>query len=173
MMIMMLYPIHQSYGRFTDGLLLSMEKTKLLRNIQILCLSYGPLLSYYLIAPRSYYIPGLELGATGLAIKLVLEHIIAVNIRLYYCCKILKQGVQKYFYKQVTIILPLFCIGYLIKNIIDYLFQGELQVATSILSLVISGIIYGLLILLLLWVFPNIADITRQELNSVLRKIKL
>lgn len=167
--IMMLYPIHQTYGRFTDGLMLAMGKTKTFRNISVFNSCLGLVISYLLIAPNFFIIPGLALGATGLAIKMVLGQIISANIRLYYCCRIIKKSFSVYFFKQVTSLTVILGIGYVVNNIIYY--QSE-SILGSIISLIVSAPIYSLIFLLILWFFPNIAGLSKDELKLYIKKIR-
>ena len=47
------------------------------------------LVTYVLLAPKTFLIPGLNLGSLGLSLKVVLLSILSVNVMYFYMCKVL------------------------------------------------------------------------------------
>ena len=79
--IMVLYPMHQTYGQLSGSVFYATGQTKIYRNIGIFIQTLGIIAIFFLIAPKIYF--GLNLGATGLAIKMILIQFIGVNIQLF------------------------------------------------------------------------------------------
>jgi len=172
MKIMMLYPIHQTYGRFTSDTLLSMEKTKMYRNISVFSSFLGLVLVYFLLAPTTYIVPGLELAATGLALKMVIHQLISVNILLFFSCWLIEVPMRKYLLNQVVILIPLFTLCGIARNVIYLIYPEGTGIAGSVIFLIISALVYGSLVLLMIWLFPNLSGLSRQDLNIIFKKVK-
>jgi O-antigen/teichoic acid export membrane protein len=79
LMIMGFYPVQQTYGQLNATAFLASERTAQYRNLGILFSIPGLLLTYFLLASRHARIPGLELGAVGIAFKMVVFGLISVQ----------------------------------------------------------------------------------------------
>ena len=171
LLIMFFYPIHQTYGQLCGAMLLSQEKTSLYRNIGIFTAILGFIISYFLLAPSTYIIPGCNLGATGLAIKFVLIQVIFVNIELYFVTKNIGLSFYKYLIYQVLVLIPIIIIGMidreLFKNILNtnsgILFKGFITI--------ISGFFMFLLAAVLCWFFPFLIGMKRYEIIDSISKV--
>lgn len=78
--LMLLYPIHQTLGRVYGAVMQASGETGAYSRIGVIVLILSLPITYFLIAPRSALLPGLGLGALGLAIKMVVVGIISVNL---------------------------------------------------------------------------------------------
>ena len=162
--IMVLYPMHQSYGQLSGSVFYATGQTKLYRNIGITFMLIGLPLAYLLIAPTLLF--GLDMGATGLAIKTVTMNIIGVNVQLFYNAKFLKISFLKFFSHQIYTIAIFGIMAYLslvIANIIT---------EKIIISFFINGIIYVILSICLLFSFPILFSLSRKELNKYIVLVK-
>ena len=85
--IMLLYPVHQSIGQINGTMFYATANTReyVIGNIIFLIISF--IFTYYVLAPTDFIIPGLNLGALGVAIKVVLLQFIHVNIFSWYINK--------------------------------------------------------------------------------------
>ena len=160
--IMALYPIHQTYGQLNGATFLAMERTKTLRNIGIIVAVLGLPLLYFLIAPPLYY--GLDLGATGLAIKMVIIQFIFVNIQLWYNCKSLNLSYKKFLVNQFIIIFFFGSIAFISVS------TGDTLIENTIASILFSGCIYTLLVGSFIYIYPSIISLNKQELHEYLKK---
>jgi O-antigen/teichoic acid export membrane protein len=79
LMIMAFYPLQQTYGQINVAALKGAERTKLVRNLGIMISIPDLLLSYFLLASVDAPIPGLNLGAVGVAIRMVVYGLISVQ----------------------------------------------------------------------------------------------
>jgi hypothetical protein len=159
-MIMGYYPIHQTYGQLTGSILLAAGKTKLYRNIGILFLILGLPLSYFLIAPSNAF--GLNYGSVGLAIKMILMQLIAVNVLLYFSAKLINISFSRYFIHQV------FCVGFFstIAIGVNHLFARLVPNVSPLLAFLLSGILYTAISITGVYAFPDIAGIKRQDIHE-------
>jgi O-antigen/teichoic acid export membrane protein len=157
LVVIALYPIHQTYGQLSGSVFYATDQTKLYRNIGIISMLIGFLLTLFLI-----YI--LELDALGLAFKMVLSQIIAVNIQLYFNVKLLKLNMSSFIWHQIYSVT-----FFAVAAFLSIIFANF---SSPILSLLVSGTIYTILTLLGLLIYPKIFSISRVEIKRGISKAK-
>ncbi len=162
--IMALYPIHQTYGQLSGSVYYATGKTKLFRNIGIIMMLVSLPFTFLILAPSALH--GLNLGSTGLAAKMVLFQFITVNVQLWFNCKFLQLPFLKFLLHQFYSVAILGGCAYAAA------FIADLFSATTIISFVLSGIIYCFSISLLLIVMPGLFSTSRVELMNQLAAIK-
>lgn len=167
--VMALYPIHQTYGQLSGSVFFASGQTRLYRNIGIITLLLGVILTFFLLAPTRLL--GLHLGSLGLAIKMVTIQFISVNIQLYFNAKFLAVSFWKYLIHQLIIIIILGVIAYFSKVILEFMLQY------SLLSFFLSGILYVVISAAVIYFFPQLIAVSRFEqkkfLKIALNKIRL
>jgi O-antigen/teichoic acid export membrane protein len=136
-MIMAIYPIHQSLGQLSGSYFLASEQTKLRRNINIVMSLIGVILTYICIVPEKF--GGLELGAIGLACKEVIVQILSVNVLLYYVSKGLKINFVSGLIKQVVIFIIFYINAVIAKYLIDMF-----KIESNIISFLSNGVLYSI-----------------------------
>lgn len=165
--LMSLYPIHQTYGQLSGSVFYATGKTKLYSQIGIFGLLLGFVLSLIFIGPNKYY--ALNLGSLGLALKMIILQFLIVNIQLYYNSKLLKIIFFKFLYHQFFIILILISIA-LISNLFSSIIINDL------ISFIVHGFIYLILIMILFYNYPKLAGINYSDIkkykNLILKKNK-
>lgn len=162
--IMAYFPAHQTYGQLSGSVFLVTENTKIYRNIGIFSMGFNLLLSYFLIAPSEIY--GLGLGAIGLAISMVVSQIVSVNVQLYYNSKLLKLKFYKYFLHQFIVIIIFSSLAWFIT-----FFTHKLNML-PILSFLSAGVIYSIVIIITIMLFPKLIGLSSSELKDFISKIK-
>lgn len=164
--IMAFYPIHQTYGQLSGSVFYATGQTALYRNIGVTSLLIGLPITYYLIAPMENL--GLNAGATGLAVKMLLLQFIVVNIQLYYNAKFLKLSFWRYFSHQIFSVACFAVIA-----IISSISADKLLNENIIHSFILAGIIYSALIAGLIYMFPILLGIKRQDIYRMINIIAL
>lgn len=186
--IMAFFPIHQTFGQLSGSYLMATGQTKLYSKIGVIAMVASFPITYILLAPLSFHLPGLSLGATGLAIKLVAVQFVATNIQLYFNSRHLGVSYLGWLKTQFVIIFSVWGLAfasYSIANMIYgegfksfNIFNGvSPEVFTQIFKCGISGVIYVLMLLILLFVYPQIAGLPRNNaslsrLITSLRQVK-
>ena len=174
--IMMLYPIHQTLGQLSGALMLATGRTKLYANLAIAVMLFSAPFTYLLLAPVDYVIPGLALGATGLAIKMVLVQFIGVNVQLYFNTKYLGIAFKKWLMFQINIIVVIY-----VAALTSYLLAGQISsstlaafqnfgIAQHMLNLASGGLIFTGLIAAIILLIPSIVGISKEDILAVLGK---
>jgi len=164
--IMALYPIHQGYGQVAGAVFYASGQTRALRNISLAGLGLGLVTAWLCLAPASY--GGLALGATGLAVKMVLVQCVTVNILLYACQKTAPFAFARNLLHQL--ICPLVFLGLgLVARETSMALSG--LAIDSLIRFFLSGAIYCLLCLVPAAVFPFALGLRRGELASQAKRL--
>lgn len=165
--IMCFFPIHQTYGQINGNFFFATERVKLYRNIGMIFIVPGLISNCILMGPKSF--GALQLGAIGLAIKMVCLQIASVNVQLWYNTKYLRLPFKRFVYHQVVVVL-LFLSGALItSNLIHVLFAAY----NPFIQFLLSGLVYAGSILALLFLRPEICGLRRQDVLSIWSYLRL
>ncbi|MBI5485461.1 MAG: lipopolysaccharide biosynthesis protein [Deltaproteobacteria bacterium] len=178
--IMTLYPIHQTFGQLSGALLIATGQTGLYSKISLFCMVASIPFTYLLMAPTTYLIPGLALGATGLAIKMVVVNIVGTNIQLYYNTKFLGISFPKWIFLQVKTVGIVYGAAavacFLSLRLPDSFIQPfsfvriDPAVFTAAIRLGLSGLLYLLFVFALVVAAPGLAGVGRDELKQIVRQ---
>ena len=150
--IMALYPIHQTYGQLSSSLYYSTDRTSLYKNIGGSILIIGIPLSFLFISDEY----GLNLGGVGLALKMVLIQLIQTNLLLYYNTKFLKEKYSYFVLHQIYSVLFFVIIGLFTDFVTNQIFSNY------IISFFISGLLYTIMVIYFVFIFPNIFALDRE-----------
>lgn len=165
--IMAFYPIHQTYGQLSSSLLLSIDKTRLYRNIGVSLALLGVAVTYFLLAPGS--LMGLNLGATGFALKTVIINIVSANCILFFNCRFLGVSFWKYLSHQA---LPVVCF-ILMAVFSAFTCNNILKDDTHVLiNILFSGLLYTFMVAASAYFFPIIFGLERKHMGAVLGYIR-
>lgn len=158
---MALYPIHQTYGQLSGSIFYVSGQTKLIKNIGIISIIIGFILSIILI----YF---MNLGAFGLALKMVIAQIIAVNIQLYFNSRFLKLNFMYFIINQIIIVFILIMIMQLVNFIVP-------DLSDNLFDFLVKGFLYTIIVTIFFLKFSHLIGLTKSEiilgLNSLKSKI--
>lgn len=160
-MLMAFYPIQQSYGQLSGALFFATDQTKLYTNIGITVSIIGLFTTFFFISPLS--IGGLDLGASGLAIKLLLIQFLGVSIGLYYNTKYLKLSFFKFMGHKILVVIVLSFIAFTINYFIS------IQFINIYVQFLLSGIFYTVTTLILVYVYPRIIVQNKKSINEFIK----
>lgn len=162
--IMAFYPIHQTYGQLSGSLFYATGQTGLYRNIGVSLMLISLPVTYFLIAPPEKM--GLNIGANGLAGKMVLFQFIGVNIQLYYNAKFLNLSFWKYLGHQILSVGFLLLITIIARFGVDYILGLRDSI---ILSFLLGGFVYTLMVICLVFYLPIIFGLKREDIQLLTR----
>lgn len=161
MSIMVLYPMHQTYGQLSGSVYYATGQTKLYRNIGIAGMMAGLPVMLWLVFPVES--GGLSLGAVGLAIKMVLLQFIFVNIGLWFNTRMLSLNYWKLLAHQLivpaTFLLCIFASSALLS----------LLALPRLAQLLFSGVLYTLLVSMMILLIPQIIGLKQGEIGVIVR----
>lgn len=160
--VMSFYPIHQTYGQLSGSVFLATGQTGLYGKIGVFFMVVGLPLTYLFIAPSSQL--GINAGAAGLAIKMVLIQIISVNVQLYFNAKFLNLNFWKYLGHQLVSVICLILISQFSMFIVDKaLHFGD----NIIFNFLIGGILYCVMVLILIYFQPRIFGLGEKDVTKL------
>lgn len=153
LVVIAFYPIHQTYGQLSGSLFYVTEQTRLVRNIGIVSSLFGFSLTVFFI----YF---LQLGAVGLAWKMVIIQIISVNIQLYFNSKFLELSFFDFIYHQIVSLLFFVLIMFLTNFIM-------ISLENKLIEFLLSGLIYTVFVTIGALIKPNIVGLSRENVLSL------
>jgi len=162
--IMALYPINAVLGQLSSSIYLSSERTSAYKNISIFNMLVGVIMCYFLVAPSLFVIPGLELGAIGLALKKFATQIFSVNVLAYFNCKFLNMKYRGFIKYQVSVVFSIFLIMWIIKT--GVVFDNNITLLSGILRIIIDGIAFMSVIIAATLYMPQFFGLDKKDLNK-------
>lgn len=171
--LLLLFPVHQSLGQIAGTMFLAGERTKEYMVISSAWMLLSLPISYLLQAPaQGVAVPGLGLGALGMAIKMVGLNIISVNILLWFIARHHKWRFD--FWYQAVGLGAMLAAGWLVKSGTAALFgglagAGKLQLLPPFL---LSACLFAALAGGVLWLMPWLAGLDRAELRAYAAKLR-
>lgn len=159
LMILSIYPAHQALGQCTSVVFFATERTKQYKNIGVLGLIITPILSWFILAPKSGIVPGLDLGAVGYSLLTIGLQFLIVNMMVFKNCQFLKIS----FKDMILCQLQISVITLLLSLICKYSFSA---LFSSLNLFLVSGVSYTIVFTIVLWKFPRLIGFTKAELMS-------
>ncbi|HOI18002.1 MAG TPA: hypothetical protein PK036_16815, partial [Geobacteraceae bacterium] len=161
--IMALYPIHQTYGQLTSSLFYATGRTRLYRNIAVFFSLVGVPTTYFMIAPPDKF--GLNAGATGLAAKMVIINIIAVNVQLYFNTRLLNLNYRRFLLHQALCMSILVGLAYIVSGAVSH-FIGH-----PVAGVPLSGVFYSAAVFGITCLKPEIFGFRKQDLLQAAKRL--
>lgn len=168
--IMFLYPLHQTIGQLNGTMLYAMGLTKKLSVVGIFTMMFSMPFTYFVLAPKSFFIPGFNLGAVGLSLKMVFVNIIGVNIMAYFVCKHI--NLKNNWIHQIFVASLLLPIGFLGRMSSNTLLSFTPFSQSIVVSMFCALIIYLLLVVIAVYIFPSLIGVRRSQLHGEWMRMK-
>lgn len=170
--VMLLYPIHQSMGQIGGTMFLASGQTHRYMFISAAMMLLSILVTYIMLAPSSgTWIHGLEMGALGLACKMVVLGIVSVNIQAWI---IARYGGWKFDWVFQVVGIPLtLSLGYLAKMLVGALWNLDSVSHIKLMPpFLLAAVIYAMFILVMIWFIPSLVGAEKTEIKNMLERLK-
>jgi O-antigen/teichoic acid export membrane protein len=171
--LMLLYPIHQSMGQVNTTVFMASDRTRSYMRVALAGQIVSLPVAYFALAPASgVLVPGLALGAYGLALKMVVMNVLLVNLQAWIVARF-----QHWRYEwgyQVAGIALLLGLGVLVKAIAVALVPGALVAELAwpfIVGVIVAGILYLAGVACVLYAWPSLAGVDREGLRVMLARL--
>jgi O-antigen/teichoic acid export membrane protein len=163
-MLMLLYSVHQNVGAICSVILFATGQVRIQAVVSMVFMASSILTAYFVLATPDEPIPGLGLGSTGLAGKMVIMQLISTNVFALYVARVLRIRFD-WIYQPIS---GLGCIGigYLSFAATHLLFNVQENI---IIGFIVSALIYGFMITVLFWNIPSLIGSNKKELMNLLR----
>jgi len=164
--IMAFLPIIHNYSMLSGSVLYAAHKTTLLRNIGLVTTPLSIAATFFLVGPKEY--GGLDLGASGVALKLVALEFIGNNIILYFNCRMLDLDFWKHLFHQIFVVVLLTAAAFLCREGALLMLGG---MATDwLLVMVGGGLLYVAVSLLMFYFTPSLVGIDKRQALMFLKQ---
>ncbi|CAG0949847.1 hypothetical protein ANAEL_00007 [Anaerolineales bacterium] len=170
--IMLLYPIHQSMGQIGGTMLLASGQTQKYMSISIFIMMLSIPATYIVLAPASQgWLPGMGLGALGMACKMVVLGIVSVNIQAWV---IARYGGWKFDWSFQVVGIPLMIgLGFIAKFLVGMLWNLEgVGMAGLIVPIALAAFVYVVSVVWMVWLLPWLIGMEKEELHGLLATLK-
>ncbi len=170
--IMLLYPIHQSMGQIGGSTLFATGQTRQYMIVSISAMTASIPLSYIVLAPASTgWLSGMDMGALGLACKMVALGIVSVNLQAWL---IARYGGWKYDWVYQSVGIPLMLsLGFAAKMFAASLWNVHgVSLVELITPVIIASLLYILAVAAVIWQQPWLIGSDRGEMEKVLGRLK-
>jgi O-antigen/teichoic acid export membrane protein len=162
--IMAFYPVHQTYGQLTGSFLLGTGQTKFVRNFGVVTILLGLALSYYVLAPGVR--GGLGLGAVGLASKMVVAQLVAVNLQLWFITRFLGVPLRGFLWHQLYSLTSIMLVAWVSTWVAGRVVSRPLP------ELLCSGAVYTFGVAMLVFAYPALVCMTRADLGRQIAAVR-
>lgn len=164
--LLFIYPVHQSLGQVTGTLAFATSETATFSKVTVVFTVISLMLSYFLQAPAdSMIIPGLGLGAIGLAIKTVGLNIVSVNTLGWLMARHQKWRYE-WGYQVIGLGLSLL-LGIGAKRLVLLVWHGSpVTIAALTGPLLIAGFMVAVGQAAVIYFYPQLIGLTRLELRN-------
>lgn len=166
LMLMLLYPIHQSMGQITGTMLYATERVGQQVAIGTGTMVFGIVTTYLVLAPSTAAIPGLGLASTGLALKMVVTQIFSANLLAFAIAK--GFGWQFDWIFQPLVLVACVALGWISEFAITHVVPVHVPI---LLRIGMAGTVYLVMIVGLVFATPDLAGLSREEIVRDIRKI--
>ena len=162
LVIALLYPIHQTMGQVCGVVFLASSQTKKFMAISVAMMLSSIPLTYILLAPNSHlFYGGFDLGALGLAIKMVGLGVISVNLQSWVISKFC--GWKYEWLWQLYGIALFVSAGFFFKATLNAIFDVNPHDKYSlIIPVMFYSILYLIYSISIFFIFPGIFGLTRS-----------
>jgi O-antigen/teichoic acid export membrane protein len=167
--IMAFYPLSQTINQLTMASMKAMERTATYARWTFVLSVPDLLLTYILLAPRSAVVPGLGLGAIGMALKMTVFGLLSSQVYDWANCRVLKIGFASGLPRKLATaaITAVLAIGFLRAGA-EFLQRAGVG---AIPSLCIAALGYAAAVATVVAFRPELAGFTRTELLAGLRSV--
>ncbi len=156
--ILAFYSIHQVFGQICGGLFYAYHEVKLLRNINLVGSVIGVVATIIFI-----YILDVD-ASVGFAMKMLVWQFLHTNILLYYSTRLLDTPFYRLLFHQFYVVVFFIFLAYFSSLIIF--------IDNVVINFLVTGVVYTLIVLLFVYMFPVVFATTREEINDMFFKFK-
>lgn len=158
LMLMFLYPVHQSMGQIGGTMLYATGHTRIQVVLGLASMTTSLVVAYFMLAPQDASVPGLGLASQGLAYKMLMVQLVQVNIMAWLIARVFSWKFD-WSYQIVGLVMAVIS-GWLAKNVVCWWGVASLP------AMILTAPLYLFLISITLYSMPWIAGVSREEILS-------
>lgn len=164
LMLMLLYPVHQSLGQVGGTLLYATSNVRLQVRLNLFVMIVSLIVAYVMLAPPDAFISGFGMKSQGLAWKMIVMQVVSVNLLQWFIARTFGWDFDWAF--QAVVLTVCASLGWVM-----YQFGVTILADTqsAFLQMLISGIGYGAALLVAVFLKPDLAGLSSAELRQFIR----
>lgn len=166
-LLIMLYTIYQAWGQMCGSFMLATEKTKMNAVLGIIGQIVTLVLVFIFQIPNVIWPSGL--GAIGIALVYVVGNFISVSISIIATTRVLKMNSLRILSIQILPMLLCSGVSFMLNYILNTLILGS-DLMNSLLKLFVAGVVYTIVIVTVVWIWPSQIAMSRKQLLQLVRK---
>jgi len=163
LVVMAFYPVSQVFGQMGTTIAIASERSKEYLIATAITATIGFFVSYFLLVPKDSYIPGLELGSFGLAIKTAIFGLIAVQPITYLNCRYLSISYSELIFQKIKTFLCLFVILLILNELGKFLLPFMPIIVASIIKAIFFLFAAGIL----LFIRPVFCGVDKNDVDKI------
>ena len=157
--VMLIFSVFVAAGQINTTLLYAASRTKEHLFFGAITMALSIPISYFMQAPQDAIVPGLELGAIGMAFKRAFLIVLQMNILVWWICR--SYGWKFDWVYQVVGLLGTLFLGWAAHKLIIVLIY---PISSNLILLMgLASIFYIFMIGLMIWAIPWVAGLEREE----------
>ena len=165
--VMLIFAAFRSLGILNISMLLATCETKVHVKIGIIWMGFSMLGSYFILASKNSYLPGLQLGSLGLAIKMLLFSILHANVISWWISRI--YGWKFDWMYQIFVLGGALSCGWLSFELVQVI--NNLVTFNLFFNGLLTLLFYCGFFTTLVYLMPWTLGVSRQELKDFFLKL--
>lgn len=162
--LMLLYPLISTYSNLNSSVIYAKSSTSFIKKITMIVSPIGMITAYILISSSF-----LDLGATGLAIKVVAIEYVATIVMFFYISRYLDIKIHKYLLHMMLSPLVLLLTAFGINYLMFYSFNSD---PANIFLFLLSGMVYTVIIGIIVYFFPMFMGLSKEQIQTMIGRLK-
>lgn len=163
LVVMAFYPLQQTLWQLNGAVFLASERTVAYRNLGIIVSLITLVPTYFLLAPSTLPVPGLGLGAMGLALKAVVVGLLSVQLYVWLNCRYLGLPFVRALMANAVVGLAVGAVAIATNSLLGS-FEGHALGHSPVLTLSVNTVVYFGGVVTLVLFFPRLCGLSREEL---------
>jgi O-antigen/teichoic acid export membrane protein len=159
--ILAFYPLVSVYSNLNGSVIYANGRTNFILKLALIFTPISVIAAWFLIS-NDYL--AFNLGANGLALKELILELISVIILIYFNTDFLKLRFRNYLVHMIFSILPFIIFAYAAHFIVHWISTGLEFSSNPIILFFLSGIVYSLFTLLIVWFYPMVFGLARKDI---------
>jgi O-antigen/teichoic acid export membrane protein len=168
--VMAFYPVSQTMNQLAMASLKATERTRSYALWTVILSIPDLALTYLLLAPASARVPGLHLGALGMAIKTTVYGLVVAQVYDWLNCRFLNILYARALRRRVTALLAVGAAALVLIGVgapwLQRTGMGQLT------ALILSSVSYAAAIGLMAWLWPELAGLSRAQIVHGIRSLR-
>jgi len=160
--LLLIYPLISTYSTLNGSVVYAKSGTTFIRNMTMVTAPVGMIIAFMFISTKA-----LNLGATGLALKVLVLESISALVLMVYIFNHLRLRLSRYLVHIALVPSFLILLAFGIRELLVNVFPAE-----SLQLFVASGVVYTAVVTAVVYRFPIFVGFSKEELRNLLKSAR-